>query len=137
TCSQEQTTAAPITKTRTTGGHMKRRYSRRDVLGRGTAIAGAGAIALHPLASFGQALTAAVDEANLASSPSELRITDLKCGFIRGGASLFVKIHTNQGIWGCGEGVDAVRGTYELVMGLGRRLRNRSPLDVHRLFEDL
>jgi len=65
-----------------------------------------------------------------------LRITDFKCGYIRQGAGLFVKIHTNQGIWGCGEGVDAVRGTYDLVMGFGRRLLGRSPLDVHRIFEE-
>jgi galactonate dehydratase len=111
-----------------------RDYKRRDLL-RGAA---AGAVlAAAPLQSFGQALTQALDNARLASSPSELRITELKCGFIRGGASLFVKIHTNQGIWGCGEGVDAVRGTYQLVMGLGMRLRGRNPLDVHRLFEEL
>src|SRR5690606_24361233 len=93
--------------------------------------------AFNPLAGFGQALTGAVANANQASSPSELRITELKCGYIRGGASLFVKIYTNQGIYGCGEGVDAVRGTYHLVMGLGARLRGRSPLDVHRIFEEL
>src|SRR5690606_11342298 len=93
--------------------------------------------AMHPWAAFGQALGGAVDNANQASSPSDLRITELKCGFIRGGASLFVKIYTNQGIYGCGEGVDAVRGTYHLVMGLGARLRGRNPLDVHRLFEEL
>ena len=100
-------------------------------------MAGVGALAAHPLASFGQALESAVDRANLSSRPSDLRITDVKCGFIRGGSSLFVKIHTNQGIWGCGEGVDAVRGTYYLVQGLGQRLTGRNPLDVHRLFEEL
>jgi galactonate dehydratase len=93
--------------------------------------------AAHPLAAFGQALEAAVEGANLSSRPSDLQITDLKCGFIRGGASLFVKIYTNQGIWGCGEGVDAVRGTYHLVKGLGQRLKGRNPLDVQRLFEEL
>jgi galactonate dehydratase len=113
---------------------MRRTYSRRDMLAR---AAVAGAMACHPLALFGQALEGAVDNANLSSSPSDLRITDLKCGFIRGGGSLFVKIYTNQGIYGVGEGVDAVRGTYHLVMGLGARLRNRSPLDVHRIFEEL
>ena len=35
-------------------------------------------------------------ERQQASSPSALRITDVKCGYMRG--SLFVKIHTNQGI---------------------------------------
>jgi galactonate dehydratase len=113
---------------------MNRNYTRRKLL---AGAAAAGALGGLPFASFGQALAAALDQANLASSPSELRITELKCGFIRGGNSLFVKIHTNQGIYGCGEGVDAVRGTYQLVMGLGNRLRGRSPLDVHRIFEEL
>jgi galactonate dehydratase len=115
---------------------MKHRHSRRRFLAN-SAMAGVGALAAHPFAAFGQALEAAVDRASLASRASDLRITDVRCGFIRGGGSLFVKIHTNQGIWGCGEGVDAVRGTYHLVMGLGRTLRDRNPLDVHRIFEEL
>jgi galactonate dehydratase len=100
-------------------------------------MAGAGLLAAHPFAAFGQALEEAVDAANQSSRPTDLKITDVRCGFIRGGAGLFVKIHTNQGIWGCGEGVDAVRGTYHLVMGFGRLLRDRNPLDVHRIFEEL
>ncbi len=67
-----------------------------------SALAGA---ALQPLAAFGQA----VQNANTASGPSALRITDVKCGYVRG--SLYVKVHTNQGIWGCGEAVDAIGGT--------------------------
>jgi galactonate dehydratase len=80
---------------------MNSHYTRRKLL----AGAAAGALTGFPFALFGQALEGAVDQANLASSPSELRITELKCGFIRGGGSLFVKIYTNQGIYGCGEGV--------------------------------
>ena len=52
----------------------------------------AGAAAARPLEALGQA----VDNARQASSPSALRITELKAGYVRG--SLFVKIHTNQGI---------------------------------------
>ena len=59
----------------------------------------------------------------------------MKCGYVRG--SLFVKIHTNQGIWGCGEAVDAIQGTYHMVQSFGQRLRNQSPLNVHRLFEQI
>jgi galactonate dehydratase len=91
----------------------------------------AGAAFTRPLAAFGQA----VDNAKQASSPSALRITDVKCGFVRG--SLFVKIHTNQGIWGCGEAVDAIQGTYHMVRSIGQRLRNQSPLNVHRSFEQI
>ena len=70
---------------------MKSSTGRRTFLAT-CAIAGAGAT--RPLVGFGQA----VDNAKQASSPSALRITDVKCGYVRG--SLFVKIHTNQGIWG-------------------------------------
>ncbi len=104
---------------------MQETNTRRSFLAKG-ALAGA---ALQPLAALGQA----VQNANTASSPSALRITDVKCGFVRG--SLFVKIHTNQGIWGCGEAVDAVGGTYYMVQNMGRQLRNQSPLNVNALAE--
>jgi galactonate dehydratase len=93
---------------------------------------------MSPATTFGQALQSAVQQnASMASSPSDLRITGVKAGYIRGGASLFVKIETNQGIYGVGEGVDAVGGTYHLVQSLGRRLVQRNPLDVNRLFDDI
>jgi len=107
---------------------MKTTNARRTFL---ATCALAGAAAARPLAVFGQA----IENANQASQPSALRITDLKCGYVRG--SLFVKIHTNQGIWGCGEGVDAIQGTYQMVQSFGQRLRNQSPLNVHRLFESI
>jgi galactonate dehydratase len=66
-----------------------------------------------------------------------LKITSVKCAFIRFGHGLFVKIHTNQGIYGCGEGVDAVPGTYHLVKMFEFRLKGKNPLNVHRLFDDL
>ena len=115
---------------------MNHRHSRRKFLAN-SGLAGIGALAVHPLAGFGQALESAVQGANLSSRPSDLAITDLKCGYLRGGSRLFVKLHTNQGIWGCGEAVDAVNGTYQLVQSMGARLRGRNPLDVHRLFEDI
>lgn len=78
-----------------------------------------------------------MERANLRSTPSDIQITDVRCGFLRGGTRLFVKIYTNQDIWGCGEAVDATRGTYHFVKGLGRRLRQQDPLNVHRIFEVL
>ena len=95
------------------------------------ACAMTGAAAARPLAALAQA----VDNTPQASGPSALRITDVKCGFVRG--SLFVKIHTNQGIWGCGEAVDAIYGSYYVVQRIGQQLRNQSPLNVHRLFEQI
>jgi len=87
------------------------------------------------MASFGQVYQQSVDNTPKRSSPSDLKITDVKCGFVRG--SLFVKIYTNQDIWGCGEGVDAVAGTYHLVKNFGNRIKGQSPLNVHRLFESI
>jgi galactonate dehydratase len=96
------------------------------------------AAAVTPFASlstFGKGYENAIDKTPKFSPPSDLKITDVKCGYIRG--SLFVKIYTNQDIWGCGEGVDAVPGTYYLVKNFGNRLKGKNPLNVHRLFEDI
>lgn len=89
------------------------------------------------MAGFGTGLAASLDKTSLYSRPDDLKITDIKCGFIRGGHSLFVKIYTNQDIWGCGEGVDATPGTYHLVKMFGERIKGKNPLDVHRLHEDI
>ncbi len=104
--------------------------SRRSFLAAG---AFAGMAAIHPLAALAQA----VDKAPKSSNPSDLKITGVKCGYIRGGHGLFVKIYTNQGIWGCGEGADATPGTYHLVKAFGRRIQGQNPLNVHRLFEQV
>jgi len=96
------------------------------------------AAAMTPFASlsgFGQGYEQAIDKTPKHSSPSDLKITDIKCGYIRG--SLFVKIYTNQDIFGCGEGVDAIPGTYHLVKNFANRIKNQNPLNVHRLFENI
>jgi galactonate dehydratase len=93
----------------------------------------AGALAIPGLAR----LAAATESRSTLSRPSDLKITHLRCGYIRGGSRLFVKIHTNQDVWGCGEGVDATPGTYHLVKRLARMLEGKSPLNVHRLYEEL
>ena len=89
------------------------------------------------MASFGQRFQRAVENAGQSSLPSDLQITNVTSAFLRGGSRLFVRIETNQGITGYGEGVDAVGGTHDLVQNMGRRLVRRNPLDVHRLFEDI
>src|SRR6187401_2714433 len=95
------------------------------------------AAAMAPFASlsktYGQGLENAVERTPKASSPADLKITDVKCGYSGGG--LFVKILTNQDIVGWGEGVDAVGGTYHLVQRLGRQLIGRSPLNPNQIFE--
>ncbi|MGI9542277.1 MAG: mandelate racemase/muconate lactonizing enzyme family protein [Cyclobacteriaceae bacterium] len=109
-----------------------KKQQRRSFLKK-TALTGA----LASLTPFGQGLQAAVEKMPLASRPADLKITSIKCGFIRNGSGLFVKIHSNQDIWGCGEGVDATPGTYHLVKRFEKRLVGKNPLNVHRLFEDI
>jgi galactonate dehydratase len=94
------------------------------------------AAAVTPFASlstFGNGLTEAIDKTPKSSAPTDLKITDVKCGYSGGG--LFVKISTNQDIVGWGEGVDAIGGTYYLVQRLGRQLIGRSPLNPNQIFE--
>ena len=110
------------------------KQSRRSFL---TKSAISTALGFSSFSSFGQELDAAQKNTPQSSAPSDLKITDVKCGFIRNGHSLFVKIYTNQDIHGCGEGVDATPGTYHLVKMMGERIKGKSPLNVHRLFEDL
>ena len=95
------------------------------------------AASMAPFASlsktYGQGIENAMERTSKLSSPSDLKITDVKCGYSGGG--LFVKILTNQDIVGWGEGVDAVGGTYHLVQRLGRQLNGRSPLYPNVIFE--
>jgi galactonate dehydratase len=88
-----------------------------------------------PFASFGKGLETAVEKTPIRSAPSDLKIETVTPAYVRG--SLFVKITTNQGIIGWGEGVDAIPGTYYLIKSFGNRLRGRSPLSVHRIFEEI
>jgi len=112
----------------------KNNPSRRSFLKAGTLTAATGAV----FASAYDGLASALERTPQSSAPSELRITDVKAGLIRGEHSLFVKIYTNQGIVGHGQGVDGVYGSYHLVKHLARlHLVGKSPLDVNRLQEEM
>ncbi len=90
------------------------------------------------IASKFDGLARSVEATPKSSSPSDLKITEVKCGFIRGEHSLFVKIYTNQGIVGHGQGVDGVYGTYYVVRHLAERhLIGHNPLNVNRLQEEM
>jgi len=108
--------------------------SRRNFLSRAAATT---ALTALPLMNYGKEYVKAIERTPKMSAPSDLKITDVKCGYIRGGHSLFVKIYSNQDIVGHGEGVDATPGTYHLVKIFGERLKGKNPLNVNRLFEDL
>jgi galactonate dehydratase len=113
---------------------MSNHQNRRSFLSK-AAVAGAAMLAAPLNKTFGQGLIDAKDRTSWASSPSDLKITEVKCAYAGGG--LFVKIYTNQGIWGSGEGVDAIAGTYYLVKRLERMLKGRSPLNPNRIAEEI
>jgi galactonate dehydratase len=104
--------------------------SRRSFFAKGLGLAGAGF-----LSTFGQSLEAAVERTPSASNPSDLKITDVKCGYVRG--AVYVKVYTNQDVWGCGEAVDAIQGTYYMVKRLGDQIKGQSPLNPNRIAEQL
>lgn len=87
------------------------------------------------LGTIGTGLEAAVERTPKASAPSDLKITEVKCGYVRG--ALYVKIYTNQDVWGCGEAVDAIQGTYYMVKRMGDQIKGQSPLNPNRLAEQL
>jgi galactonate dehydratase len=111
---------------------VKSKNSRRSFLQKGAAV-GLTGVAL--LSNFGQGLNAAVAKQNPYSNPADLKITDVKCGFVRG--AVYVKIYTNQDVWGCGEAVDAIQGSYFLVKKLGEQIRGQNPLNPNRLAEQI
>ncbi|MCJ8209195.1 mandelate racemase/muconate lactonizing enzyme family protein [Mucilaginibacter sp. RS28] len=113
---------------------MSNKQNRRSFLTKAS-LAGAVALAAPLSKTFGQGLIDAKERTPQASAPSDLKITEVKCAYAGGG--LFVKIYTNQGIWGSGEGVDAIVGTYYLVKRLEFFLKGRSPLNPNRIAEEI
>jgi galactonate dehydratase len=108
--------------------------TRRSFLGSGALGAASGAV----LASAFDGLAGAMERTPQSSAPSELKITDVKGGLIRGEHDLFVKVFTNQGLVGHGQGVDGVYGTYHVMKHIARQhLIGQNPLDIHRLQEEM
>ena len=74
------------------------------------------------------------ENVNTNSSPSELKITDIRFTDIEGGPfeNSLIKVYTNQGIVGFGEVRDF--GCKQYALMLKSRLLNENPCDVDRLF---
>jgi galactonate dehydratase len=99
---------------------------RRSLLQTGTAaLAGL----FHP-----KSLSAAVQNTTSPYRRPKLKITDVKTAVVRG---LHVRIYTDQGLFGDGEGVDAVSGGASIVAGFRGALVGQDPLNVDALFERL
>ena len=74
------------------------------------------------------------ENVNVCSSPSELKITDIRVANINGAPKHcpLIKVYTNQGIIGYGEVRDASSATYALM--LKSRLVGENPCNVDKLF---
>jgi len=77
-------------------------------------------------------LSAAIQSSTSPSRRPKLRITDVQTAFVR---ALHVRITTDQGVFGDGEGVDAVSGGASIVSGFRPALIGQDPLNVDALFE--
>ena len=75
--------------------------------------------------------------AQTASAPSALRITDLRVAQIDGVPKhcILIRIDTNQGVVGYGEVRDASSATYALM--LKSRIVGMNPLNVEKVFRRL
>ena len=102
--------------------------SRRGLL-RGAVSSAAGLFALPSLA-------AAVQSSSSPYRRPRLKITDVRTAEVMGhGYQLHVRIYTDQGVFGHGEGTDAVHGGVPLVRMFRRFLVGQDPLNVDYLFE--
>ena len=81
--------------------------------------------------------TSAVDQVRTSSSPSDLRITDLRIAVVGGGGWRWpiIKLETNQGLVGLGEVRDGASARYALM--LKSRLLGENPCDIDRLFQKI
>lgn len=83
-------------------------------------------------------LAAAVQEAAPPYRRPKLKITDVRTAEVRvHGYQLHVRVYTDQGIFGHGEGTDAIQGGAPLVRSFRRMLVGRDPLNVEAIFERL
>jgi L-alanine-DL-glutamate epimerase-like enolase superfamily enzyme len=92
-----------------------------------------GGIALGGLISFSMEDTIAqtTSKVSRASSPSELKITDMRIAMIA--SKPIIRIDTNQGIYGLGEVRDGADGRYALF--LKSRILGLNPCNVEMLFK--
>src|SRR5439155_3022190 len=104
-------------------------FGRRGFL-RSAAIAGAGFWA-------DETLDAAVQNVNRSSSPSDLKITDLRVAVVKDAPFVcpLIRIDTNQEIYGLGEVRDGASKTYALF--LKSRLLGENPCNIDKIFRKI
>ncbi len=81
-----------------------------------------------------EGLFAAVQTSTSPYRRPKLKITDVRTAVVR---SLHVRVYSDQGLVGDGEGVDAVSGAPSIIEGFRRGLVGQDPLNVDAIFERL
>jgi L-alanine-DL-glutamate epimerase-like enolase superfamily enzyme len=112
--------------------HVSSTNNRRKFLKK----AALGGIALTGLAglSFEDTIAQTTSNVQRSSSPSDLKITDMRVAVIgEGGRKALIRIDTNQGIYGLGEVRDGADERYALM--LKSRLLGMNPCNVEMLFK--
>jgi galactonate dehydratase len=97
--------------------------NRRSFFGAGAGVAGAFAM---------ENLSAAVQDNSTPYQRPKLKITDVKSANLQG---FHVRIYTDQGLYGDGEGVDAVSGGPSILQGFRFSLIGQSPLNIQAIWE--
>src|SRR5947208_2083605 len=84
-----------------------------------------------------ETLDAAVQNVNRSSSPSDLKITDLRVAVVKDAPFVcpLIRIDTNQEIYGLGEVRDGASKTYALI--LKSRLLGENPCNVDKIFRKI
>ncbi|RJP18405.1 MAG: mandelate racemase/muconate lactonizing enzyme family protein [Candidatus Omnitrophota bacterium] len=113
--------------------HMKRLL--KQAMGRRSFLKTAGISMAFAAASMEEEIAYATQNVNRNSSPSELKITDLRVAVVKDAPMRcpIIRIDTNQGISGLGEVRDGASKKYALM--LKSRLLGENPCNVEKLFK--
>src|ERR1039457_1109121 len=115
--------------------HSTLNMNRRSVLKSSLAVLAGGALSQAAGAS---ATESSIKNVNLNSSPSTLKITDMRYAVVvKPGPSpcVLIRIDTNQGVYGLGE-VRDIAG-YQFAMVLKSRIVGENPLNIDYLFQKI
>ena len=108
-------------------------FNRRSVLKSSLAMLAGGALGRTAEAA---AAEPAIKNVNLNSSPSTLKITDMRYAVVdKGWPCVIIRIDTNQGVYGLGEVRDGAGPQYAMV--LKSRIVGENPLNIDYLFEKI
>src|SRR5271167_4313687 len=114
------------------------KFNRRGVLKSSMAVLGGSLLSRYSLEKAAAEQAPAVKNANLNSSPSTLKITDMRYAIVvKPGPSpcALIRIDTNQNVYGLGEVRDIAGPQYAMV--LKSRIVGENPLRVDYLFEKI